>query len=209
MDSASPGGWTNVCPRVHSHKQPFPLVVKPSNPPKSDQSHFGQFLSNRRMPDEQIMQGISDGGKSGSFYQKLSYNITRNINTSMDQTRCLLIVSRKTWSCININLVVDKVCRIQADFFFLLGFWQQRVKTPLHFSNFSSSHSPTGLQMLNLALIPKQQEFKCPSSLTQKNYLPGPDHISFFSNTHRERQRGKPVFQNAFIPYTPTAFLQT
>lgn len=122
MDSASPGGWTNVCPRVHSHKQPFPLVVKPSNPPKSDQSHFGQFLSNRRLPDEQIMQGISDGGKSGSFYQKLSYNITRNINTSMDHTRCLLIVSRKTWSCININLVVDKVCRIQADFFFYWGF---------------------------------------------------------------------------------------
>lgn len=59
--------------------------------------------------------------------------------------------------------------------------------------NFSSSHSPTGLQMLNPALIPKQQEFLCPNSLTHKItfQLPPPNHISFFSNILTTKQKKK------------------
>lgn len=62
----------------------------------------------------------------------------------------------------------------------------------MHFSNFSSSHSPTGLQMLNLALIPKQQEFKCPSSLTQKITFQGQTTFhSFQTRTEKDREESQ------------------
>lgn len=62
----------------------------------------------------------------------------------------------------------------------------------MHFSNFSSSHSPTGLQMRNLALIPKQQEFKCPSSLTQKITFQGQTAFhSFQTRTEKDREESQ------------------
>lgn len=69
--------------------------------------------------------------------------------------------------------------------------------------NFSSSHSLTGLQMLNLALIPKQQEFESPSSLTHK--ITSHPQTTFHSSQTRTQKNRNGVFHNHFIKYTPTA----
>lgn len=46
--------------------------------------------------------------------------------------------------------------------------------------------------------------------INTQNYLPPPNHISFFSNMHTEKQKERGnVFQNHFIKYTLTAFWQT
>lgn len=68
--------------------------------------------------------------------------------------------------------------------------------------NFSSSHSLTRLQMLNLALIPKQQEFESPSSLTHR--ITSHPQTTFHSSqtcTQKQRERGR-VLHNDFIKYT-------
>lgn len=78
---------------------------------------------------------------------------------------------------------------------------QRKSSTISHFSDFSSSHSPTGLQMLNLALIPKQQEFKCPSSLTQK--------ITFQGQTTFHSSQTRTGKDRAESQFSTTALLNT
>ena len=57
--------------------------------------------------------------------------------------------------------------------------------------NLLYSHTLKGLQMLSLALIPKQQEFKSPSSLTHRITSHPQPTFSFFSNIHRKKQEGR------------------
>lgn len=87
----------------------------------------------------------------------------------------------------------------------------RQSSTILHFRHFSSSHSRAN-RPADAEPGPHSKTAGVQVSQlinTKKNYLPGPDHISFFSNTHRERLSREPVFHNGFIKYTPAAFSQT
>lgn len=126
------------------------------------------------------------------------------------------MVFRETY-CTSIGkLVVDTVCiwQMHTSFFqslstIALVFHQLHFLYSIILCNFSSSHSPTGLQMLNLALIPKQQEFESPSSLTHKiTFHPQTTFHSSQTCTQKSRER-KAVSHNHFIKYTPTAILWT
>ena len=66
--------------------------------------------------------------------------------------------------------------------------------------------------MLNLALIPKQQELKSPSSLTHKIYSHPQNHIFFFLNTHTEkkqRERKTEFSITTLLNISTTLLLQT
>lgn len=210
MDSASPGGWINVCPCAHSHKQSLSSLSKPMNPPVSDQSYLKQSCQTDTCPmntqdardffKSQWQKPVTVAANSHNVKQGIQ-SMTRKSSISEDHTgslphgiqRNILYIYRKTGCWYSVYMT-------NAYFFLSVSFHNSISLPPTAFSLF---HHSVQLFFLPLPNRPADAE-PGPHSKTAgvresqlintQNYLPPPNHISFFSNMHKEKQREKGSF---------------